>query len=744
MHGNRATPRPPQTAALPVATPVAPTHAGQHDSHAQPRDLQTWEDDGGSVQITAPAAPVSILLIEPDPAKAAHILELITESPGGPFRIGQVATLLDAQAYLCDNDVDMVLCNRMLPGESFDAHEQAGLNVTGALVLPVDDTRLEHDWLRAVLRYIAARRAADERLHAVEEALFEEKERAQVTLDSIGDAVLVTDTQGRVTYLNRTAETLTGWTGDDALGHPLSTVFHIVDGLTGQEATNPAISAMREDRIVGLVDHCVLYRRDGNSVGIEDSAAPIHDRNGQVTGAVIVFRDVSQSQAMIRKMAHLAQHDALTGLPNRPLLIERLGQAISLARRHRKQVALLFVDLDYFKKINDSLGHTIGDQVLRAIADRLTGGVRLSDTVCRLGGDEFVILLPEIGQPGDAARIAEKLLATVTTPLRISGHTLQVSASVGISIHPEDDVDAEAIIQHADTAMYRVKANGRNGYGYFNPAMNHGKISHRPAIDRLHGALDEAQLRLHYQAQFDLASGSIVGVEALVRWDSPTHGIVTPGRFLRDAEQCGHSLSIDRWVLSEAGRQGLAWQASGLNPVPISINISAAQFRHPALADGVGDILKANRVDPGTVVLEVPEDVLLQDADVAAMTLAELKETGVQLAIDRFGGRGLSLNHLQHFPVDVLKIDGALLRDISAGSDATRMIAMVTGLAHILNRRVVGCGVESAEQIAFLREHACGTAQGYYLSTPLPASDCTRLLAGTQRPVSTGSAPDAV
>jgi diguanylate cyclase (GGDEF)-like protein/PAS domain S-box-containing protein len=319
---------------------------------------------------------------------------------------------------------------------------------------------------------ITARKATEFGLQAAEEALFEEKERAQITLNSIGDAVLTTDLQGNVTYLNLAAETLTGWSREEALGLPLAEVFRIIDGETRAVAANPARRAMEEDRTVGLAADCVLVRRDGGESPVEDSAAPIHNRDGRVSGAVIVFHDVSQSRAIVLKLTHLAQHDFLTGLPNRVLLTERLSQAIGLAHRHRKQVALLFLDLDNFKRINDTLGHVIGDQLLQLVADRLAACVRATDTVCRQGGDEFVILLAEIEQPQDAAHIAEKLRIVLAVPHLIGGHELHVTLSIGISVFPDDGIDVATVMQNADTAMFHAKARGRGNYQFFRADMN--------------------------------------------------------------------------------------------------------------------------------------------------------------------------------------------------------------------------------------------------------------------------------
>ena len=327
---------------------------------------------------------------------------------------------------------------------------------------------------------ITARKATEFGLQAAEEALFEEKERAQVTLNSIGDAVLTTDLQGNVTYLNLAAETMTGWPCEEALGLPLAEVFKIIDGTTRAVAANPARRAMKEDRTVGLAADCVLVRRDGVESPVEDSAAPIHNRDGRVSGAVIVFHDVSQSRAIALKMTHLAQHDFLTGLPNRMLLTERLSQAIGLAHRHCKQVALLFLDLDNFKRINDILGHVIGDQLLQLVANRLTTCVRTTDTVCRQGGDEFVILLSEIEQPQDAAHIAEKLRIALAVPHLIGGNELHVTLSIGISVFPDDGIDVATVMQNADTAMFHAKARGRDNCQFFSADMNSHPVSSLP------------------------------------------------------------------------------------------------------------------------------------------------------------------------------------------------------------------------------------------------------------------------
>ncbi|HUF74039.1 MAG TPA: diguanylate cyclase [Gammaproteobacteria bacterium] len=328
---------------------------------------------------------------------------------------------------------------------------------------------------------ITARTEAEDALRAAEEALLEQNERAQVTLDSIGDAVLTTDRLGNVTYLNHVAETLTGWSHDSALGRPIAEVFNIVDGETRRQAANPAQRAIAEDKTVGLAIGCVLLRPDSTELKIEDSAAPIHDRQGRVSGAVIVFREASQSRTITERMAYLAQHDFLTGLPNRVLLRERLTQAIGLARRHGRAVGILYLDLDNFKQVNDSLGHEKGDQLLRAVANRLLASVRATDTVCREGGDEFVILLSALKRSADANDVAKKVRAAFDIPLLVDGREFRVTVSIGISLFPQDGDSVDAMLREADTAMYRAKADGAGSCR--SSSVNMRALHRRPAGD---------------------------------------------------------------------------------------------------------------------------------------------------------------------------------------------------------------------------------------------------------------------
>ena len=560
------------------------------------------------------------------------------------------------------------------------------------------------------------------------EALFEEKERAQVTLNSIGDAVMSTDISGQVTYLNAIAESLTGWSKDEAIGHPLEDVLRIVNGATRETAANPMALAIRENKIVALTPNCILIRRDGVESAIEDSAAPIHDRRGQVTGAVMVFHDVSVARAMILKMSYLAQHDSLTDLPNRVLLNDRLTEAIALSSRHERKLAVLFLDLDRFKHINDSLGHIVGDRLLQSVGRRLFTCVRSSDTVSRQGGDEFVVLLWEVKHAQDAAVAAEKILQALREPHLIDQHELHITGSIGIVTYPDDGTDAETLMKKADFAMYHAKETGRDSYQFFKSEMNVQAIERQSLEGSLRHAIERQELLLYYQPKINLATGGMTGVEALIRWHHPQRGLVPPGQFIAIAEECGLIVPIGRWVLSEACRQARAWQAAGLPPMCVAINISSVELRAPGFASGVRAILRETGLEPRYLELELTETFLMQDSRSTAEVLKELKEIGVLLALDDFGTGYSSLSYLKRFPIDAVKIDQSFVRDLTTDPDDAGIVTAVIAMGRSLHMRVVAEGVETREQLEILQEHGCPQGQGYYFSRPVPAVEFRQLL----------------
>lgn len=560
------------------------------------------------------------------------------------------------------------------------------------------------------------------------EALYVEKERAQVTLNSIGDAVVSTDLSGHVTYLNVIAEGLTGWSQQEACGHALEEVFRIVDATTRQTAQNPMKLAIMENKAVALPPNCVLIRRDGLEAAIEDSAAPIHDRRGAVTGAVMVFHDVSVSRAMTLKMSYLAQHDSLTDLPNRVLMNDRLVEAIELSKRRERKLAVLFVDLDRFKRVNDSLGHVVGDRLLQSVACRIFTCVRSSDTVSRQGGDEFVILLWDVRHAEDAALTADKILRALRQPHRIGEHVVHVTASIGVVTYPDDGTDAETLFKNADFAMYHAKSCGRDNYQFFKPEMN-ARAAERQALEGdLRQAIERQDLLLYYQPKINLATGEIVGVEALIRWRHAQRGLVPPSQFIPVAEECGFIVPIGRWVLREACRQARAWQDAGLPTIRIAINVSALELRAADFASSVADILTDTGLQASHLELELTETCLMQEANSTEAVLRALKDVGVHLALDDFGTGYSSLSYLQRYPIDTLKIDRSFVQDLATDPGAANIVSAVIGMGNSLHMRVIAEGIETREQLEFLKQHGCSVGQGFYFSQPVPAVEFGSLL----------------
>lgn len=461
-----------------------------------------------------------------------------------------------------------------------------------------------------------------------------------------------------------------------------------------------------------------LIRRDDSEIPIEESVAPIRDRAGQGIGAVIVFRDVTAGRALAMQITHSAQHDFLTGLPNRMLLNDRVTEAIALARRHADKVAVLFLDLDGFKHINDSLGHTVGDRVLQSIATRLVHCVRESDTVSRQGGDEFVVLLSEVQRSEDAAVIARKMLHAISQTHSVDQHDLHVTISIGVSVYPDDGLDAETLITNADTAMYQAKELGRERYQFFTPAMTVRAVERQFIEEGLRQALVRDEFALVYQPRVDLKTRRIAAAEALIRWNHPVRGVILPAKFIPVAEDCGLIVPIGRWVLREACRQARRWKDAGLPAITMAVNVSAMEFLDENFLKGVFAVLDNAGLEPGLLELELTESVLMRDAAATEAILTALRARGVQLAVDDFGTGYSSLSYLRKFTVDSLKIDQSFVRQIIA-APAEPIVSAVINLGRSLNLRVVAEGVEEREEAECLEAQHCDEAQGYYFSRPL-------------------------
>jgi diguanylate cyclase (GGDEF)-like protein/PAS domain S-box-containing protein len=556
-----------------------------------------------------------------------------------------------------------------------------------------------------------------------EEALFREKELLAVTLKSIGDAVITTDVEGNVTYMNTLAEALTGWVNADALGKPLPEVLVLADAATKVRAPDPIMIALATNAASGLSLNTVLVRADGTETPIEDSAAPIHDRSGNVVGGVLVFRDISATQAMAIKMTHLAQHDLLTHLPNRLLLKDRVSQALGHAARRGKRVALLFLDLDRFKHINDSLGHAIGDKLLQHVAQRLLECVRATDTVCRHGGDEFVVLLSEIEQLQQVNMVADKLLRSIALPYVIDGHELHVSLSMGISIYPDDAQDPEVLARNADTAMYHAKEQGRANYQFFTAELNERTRERASLENSMRQGLGRSEFILHYQPKVSISSGQVIGAEALLRWQHPYRGLIMPDQFISVAEDAGMIVRLGQWVMNAVCEQIARWRESGVRHLPIAINISGAQVRDKSFFDDLSKACADHAVPGELLELELTESVLMHERETTAELLKAVKRMGLRLSIDDFGTGYSSLSYLKRFPIDALKIDRSFVRDISTDVDDAAIVSAIISMAKSLKHLVIAEGVETQAQLDFLREQRCDQMQGYLFSRPVDAQE---------------------
>ena len=684
----------------------------------------------------------TVLLIENDPEQTRIISVMFDDQGSQSFKLTHVECLEDAETYLVGHPVDIVVLDLGLTDpeglEAVRRARAAAPHVSIVLLSSLDDEpkaiQAIHEGAQDYLikgqieprQLMQALGNAVERT-ANEEILIIEKERAETTLNSIADALICTDMAGNITFCNPVASSMMGWPLKDEVGRHLTEVFRIVDATTRKAVLDPMAKAASENLTGNLPLNCVLIHRDGHEVFIEDSVAPIHDSEGKVTGAVIVFRDVSAARAQLEQMAHLAEHDSLTGLPNRLLFCDRVGQAISLARRHGRPVAVLFLDLDGFKHINDSLGHAAGDEFLKSVAKRLLHCVRTPDTVSRQGGDEFVVLLQDLQKPEDAAASARRVLQAVSEIHLADHRELHVTASIGISVFPVDGLDAETLIKNADSAMYLAKKNGCQSYQFFRQDMDVPIDEHESLEESLQLALERNELTLHYQPKVNLKTGAIIGAEALSRWTHPTHGTIPPGQFIPIAEQCGLILPIGAWVFGEACSQARTWADAGMPGKKMAVNVSGVQFQREDFLDGLFAALNKTGLDPSFLELDVNESLLFHHPERTAFVLKTLRDKGVQVSVDNFGTGNSSLSSLQKLPLNALKIDRSFLRQITTVPGGATAVGEFINMGRSLNLRVIAQGVETAEDLEFLWAHDCDEAQGNFFSRPVPPDQLARL-----------------
>ncbi len=481
------------------------------------------------------------------------------------------------------------------------------------------------------------------------------------------------------------------------------------------------------ERIKSLYAHPDDRSRDEvrlkNGKTFDRYSAPLIDSKSRRRGRIWYFRDITDRKAAEERIQFLAYFDALTELPNRTLLKDRLLKAVAGARRRNEQVALLFLDIDHFKLINDSLGHTLGDRLLKDVAARLKGCVREQDTVARVGGDEFVVVLSGVKGEAEAATAASRIVKTITGKFVVQGHSLNTSCSLGISMFPQHSDDCDTLIKYADQAMYSAKENGRNNFQFFKEDMNTQVVKRLTLENDLRLAIEREEFFLVYQPQMEISSGRIIGLEALIRWQHPKLGLVPPDKFIPITEKTGLILPIGEWVLKTACSQARKWLDDGIYTVPVAVNVSAVQFRQEGFCELIKKVLQETCLPPQYLELELTESLLLSNEDVMFSVLQELKEMGLKLAIDDFGTGYSSLSYLKQFPVNKLKIDRSFIRDISTNSDDAAITTAIINMAKSLNLKVIAEGVETEAQMSFLREHRCDEIQGYYFSKPISAGE---------------------
>ena len=567
-------------------------------------------------------------------------------------------------------------------------------------------------FLQAIVRDISERRRTEERLRL-----------GATVFDALREGIIVTDSRSRIQSVNRAFSAITGYPADEVIGHS--------PRMLRSDRHDPAFYR----RIGAALDGAGYWqgemwnrRKSGEAFPVWQTISAIHDPTGHRTGFLSIFSDVTERKSAEDQISFLAQHDAVTGLPKRALLQERLAQALAHARMSGSRVALLCIDTNHLKEINDTLGHQVGDALMKQIAGRLTEQLRRSDVVGRLGGDEFVKGIADVADPAALDGIVTRLLRRLAEPYEVEGHTLKATACAGIALYPEDGADAVTLLRRADTAMHQAKGGGLSAFRYFSAEMEL-RVSERIAIEQaLRHAMERGELRLEYQAKVNAASGRVVGCEALLRWKAHGLGEIAPAKFVPIAEDTGDIVAIGEWVVGEASRQIRSWKRAGLSTVPVAVNVSAVQFRNAGLLSRVRSILQMSDVPAVALELEVTEGVLMVQGDATQHTLDTFKSEGFRLSVDDFGAGYSSLGYLSNFPIDSLKIDRSFVVNLPHDPNNVEIVRAVVSLGHALGLRTIAEGVETKEQYEFLRQVGCDEVQGYLFSRPLPPEQFARLL----------------
>jgi diguanylate cyclase (GGDEF)-like protein/PAS domain S-box-containing protein len=583
---------------------------------------------------------------------------------------------------------------------------------------PVKDEKDADAGLVIVVRDITERKRG-------EAALMRSRDFYLTLLNEFPTFVRRSDLHGQVDYVNKAWSDFTGRRPEEEMGSGWAGGIHPDDVERVLRAYADASEAREPFETVYR-----LRRHDDQYRWVIDFGRPFRDLDGHVAGFMNSCRDITERILQEQQLAHMATHDPLTNLPNRVLCVDRLKQAIVEAERRECMVGVLFLDLDGFKVINDTHGHETGDQLLKAVAKRLSACVRSVDTIARVGGDEFIIVLPEVCHEQDVAQVAQRTLDGFMTPFRVEGHEFFMTASVGITLFPLDDREVNNLLKNADIAMYTAKERGRNRYQFYTPSLNE-RVSKRLTMERdLRRALDREQFTIHYQPEINVTSNRIVGIEALVRWEHPERGLVPPSDFIALAEETGLIVPLGEWVLLRACAQNRCWQAAGFPALKVAVNISGRQFRQHNLISIITRILKETALDSSFLEIEITEGALMDDEETSLRMLRGIRDMGVGVTIDDFGTGYSSLSYLRRFPIGAIKIASTFVRDIASHKSNGAVASAIIAMAQNLRLSVVAEGVETEEQLVYLRSRKCDRMQGYYFSKPLPAREFASLLQG--------------
>ncbi|MCZ6655786.1 MAG: EAL domain-containing protein [Gammaproteobacteria bacterium] len=728
--------------------------------------------DGSAPDVSSPRESFSKMLHadNPEPVLPGARILLVDDKPELLTSLHELVSLHGYQAekalggqaameILQEKPFDVVLLDLIMPGISghdildFVSREQLDCKI---IVVSGDGSfsGVRHALHCGAFDFVKKPYAADELISTMETALRQcqlesENQKMELQLkeseslhrfivNSSPDLVYMLDRNGCFTFVNDRIDTLLGFTRDDLIGKHYTELVDDDDLEVAHNTFNERRTGDRAAHNVEMRLKSRLTRRGSRflhsqNIWVELTAEGVYSDPRERTrdnfvGTYGTARDISERREQEQVINFQAYHDLLTHLPNRALLKDRLNLGIAQARRNKRKLAVMFLDLDRFKLVNDTLGHSMGDRLLKAVANRLQSCLRRGDTLSRFGGDEFTLLLPEVRTRDDVVVIASKILDRLNSPFVIDGHELFVGASIGIAMYPEAGDTGEALIQNSDIAMYHIKGRGKNGYQFFSDEMQY-KFSTRLTTEReLRNGLSQGELRVYYQPQVSLSTGQITGVEALVRWQHPTRGVVEPIEFLPVAEETGLITRIDEFVQQQAFKDVAEWRRAGLGDIHVSVNLSTTQLEQDSFVERFTSSLEASGLEPSSVKLEITEHTLMQDMEVIIPKLKEMRKRGLSIAVDDFGTGYSSLSYLQQFPISTLKVDRSFVGDIRADNSDASIINAIVAMARGLNLELIAEGVENRTQLRYLRSHGCSEAQGFIFSKAVPAKEVIELL----------------